>query len=407
MVPTKSNTADAGCVPVSSNCVLWQGPNIPCLNLCSGDTVSDVVYKVANDLCTIKSTLDLSDLDLSSLVEFCSSVGPAPTTNTLSAVLDFIVKKVTCLSEEIGTSGPGGSDYTEPTITLPSCLQYQDGLGQTVTQLVHNQYTLRLANQFCSLKATVDTHTSQISSLGSRVTALENDPGVTLPQVTPNCILPSVQTPMATVLDELEAQFCQLRGVLGSVTDITAAAAKQCAGLGLQRAYSQAGTLNGLPGWKQNITTLADSINNLWLTICDMRVGLLGVSDAVGTVDCTAFALNFTAGANNDRTVVTLFFNGYTSFPSGFTQCAGPGSKVTIRDSANNTFVAFIDLVAAVADVDGIPFTITSGNLNTSLPYTVTVEACLTKDGQSCLKTATQTVSVPCATVTITSATLS
>jgi hypothetical protein len=323
-------------------------------------------------------------------------------------VLGFIIEKIGCLAEQVdGGGGTGGSDYVEPTLTLPTCLQYTNGLGQTVTQLQHGDYTLRLANQYCSLKTTVDTHTTQISTLSNRVTTLENAPGVSLPQVTPNCILPATPTAMNVVLDELEAQFCQLREVLGTVQSLTAAAAQQCAGLGLQRAYSQAGTLNGLPGWRQTITTLADSFTNLWLTVCDMRAGLASVATSVGTVDCSAFALNFAASPNNDRTVITLFFNGRTSFPAGFTNCTAQGSKVTIADDLGNTFIGYVDLVAAVADVDGIPFTVTSGNLNTSRPYTVTVEACLTKDGQTCSKTRTETVSVPCSTVSIVSATLS
>jgi len=323
-------------------------------------------------------------------------------------VLGFIIEKLGCLAEQVdGDGGTGGSDYEEPTLTLPTCLQYTDpGTGQTVTQLQHSNYTLRLANQHCSLKSTVDTHTSQIATLGTRVTSLENAPAITLPQVTPNCVLPATPTAMNVLLDELEAQFCQLRDVLGTVQSLTAAAAQQCAGLGLQRAYSQAGTLNGLPGWKQSISTLADSFNNLWLTVCDMRTGLGAVATSVGTVDCSAFALNFAVSPNNDRTVITLFFNGRTSFPAGFTNCTGQGSKVTIADDLGNKFIGYVDLVTAVADIDGIAFNITSGNLNTSRPYTVTVDACLIKDGQSCSKTRTETVSVPCSTVTIVSATL-
>ena len=187
MLPTKSNTAGQGCIPVSSDCVLWQGPNIPCLNLCNGDTVSTVVYKVAEKLCLIKDELDLSDLDLSCLLTFCSSVGPAPTTKTLSAVLDFIIKKICCLSTQIGQGGGGVAGYTEPNLALPVCLQYTDPAnGQTVTQLVHNQYTLRLATQFCTLSATVASHTNTLASHNTRITALENATGVVLPQVTPN-----------------------------------------------------------------------------------------------------------------------------------------------------------------------------------------------------------------------------
>ena len=37
------NLDNKPCNPVSSNCVVWQGPTLECIDLCKGDTVSDVV----------------------------------------------------------------------------------------------------------------------------------------------------------------------------------------------------------------------------------------------------------------------------------------------------------------------------------------------------------------------------
>ena len=51
MKPT--NIYKHGCDPISSNCVIWQGPDIECINLCKWDSVSDVVYKLAQELCTV------------------------------------------------------------------------------------------------------------------------------------------------------------------------------------------------------------------------------------------------------------------------------------------------------------------------------------------------------------------
>ena len=64
MKPLNSHTA--GCDPVSSNCVIWQGPDIPCLKLCKGDTVSDVVYKLATELCDLLTALDVTTYTLPS-----------------------------------------------------------------------------------------------------------------------------------------------------------------------------------------------------------------------------------------------------------------------------------------------------------------------------------------------------
>jgi len=409
MLPIKSNTAEQGCSPVSSNCVVWQGPAIPCLNLCNGDTVSDVVYKMATDLCSISAAYDLTDLNLSCLVNFCSATNPAPTQKTLSAVLDFIVRKVCCLSTTVSAITPGTS-YTEPTIALPSCLQYQNPQGQTVTQLIHNQYTLTLANKICQLNTTVNQHTSQISNHENRITVLENAPDVTLPQVTPNCILPAVPTAMNLVLDELEAQYCNLRNVLGPNNSLTAATAQQCANLAAQNALSQAGTLGSLTGWNASPVNLAQSFQNLWITVCDMRAAINDLKNCCSQVDCTQFILSYAASSNALRQEVYLDFNPGTIIPAGFANCSQLGSLVTISDgvnskeyrvdlvtlaSSNSTFTAIV----AGAGVSGVA-------LNTSLSYTVTVNGCIVKDGKTCEKAVVRTVSVPCPIVSSVSATL-
>ena len=410
MLPTKSNTAGQGCIPVSSDCVLWQGPNIPCLNLCNGDTVSTVVYKVAEKLCLIKDELNLSNLDLSCLLTFCSSVGPAPTTKTLSAVLDFIIKKVCCLSTQIGQGGGGVAGYTEPNLNLPVCLQYTDPAnGQTVTQLVHNQFTLRLATQYCTLSATVASHTNTLASHNTRITALENATGVVLPQVTPNCILPAVPTAMATVLDKLEEEYCLLRAVLGSNTQLTAAVAQQCASLGSSNALSQAGTMSGITGWNNSVTNAAQAFQNLWITVCDMRAAINDLKNCCGSLDCTQFVLNYTASANNAREEVYLDFNPGTIIPNGATN-AVQGTTVTVTDG-NVTKSFTINIVTEASNPNPYTLVVAGGSvsgpaLNTSLPYTVTVNANVTKSGITCNKSVQKTISVPCPVVSGVTATL-
>ena len=416
MLPTKSNTADKGCSPVSSNCVIWQGPDLDCINLCNGDAVSDVVYKLATQLCTIQSTLDLSLLDLSCLVSFCSASNPAPTgaNKTLSAVLDFIIDKVCCLNTRCTTleGASGGSSYTEPNLNLPTCLQYVDPTTQqTITVLSHSQYTLRLANRHCDLKAIVDGQTSTLATYNTRITALENRPAVTLPTVTPNCILPATPTAMNIVLDKLEEEYCNLRTVLGSNTGITSAVGQQCQNLASQDALSQPGFISGLTGWVPTSGnalsgTLAGAVKNLWVVLCDMRAAIYDLKTAAGATDCSSFLLGFSAAANEARTTVTLFFSGSTVVPAGFANCNAQGSKVTIKDTAGKTFTGYIDLIAAQTDTDGVPFTITSAGLNTSQNYLVTVEGCVSKSGNTCTKIATFTVALPCPIITSVTATL-
>ena len=353
----------------------------------------------------------MSDLDLTCLTTFCTSVGPAPTTQTLSAVLDFIIKKVCCLEDLIGAGGGGVAGYTEPTLALPTCLQYTNpGNGQLVTQLIHNQYTLRLATQFCTLSATVASHTNTLASHNTRITALENATGVVLPQVTPNCILPAVPTAMATVLDKLEEEYCLLRQVLGSNTQLTAAVAQQCANLGSSSALSQAGTMSGITGWNNTVTNASQALQNLWITVCDMRAAINDLKNCCGSLDCTQFILNYDASASANRQEVYLDFNPGTIIPNGATSAPTQPSSITISDGTTSKQFP-MNIVTEAGNTSPMTLIVAGQSvsgpaLNTSLPYTVTVNATVAKSGTNCNKTVQKTISVPCPVITGVTATL-
>jgi hypothetical protein len=328
--------------------------------------------------------------------------------------LDFIIKKICCIADNINGL-PGGNipegGYTEPTLSLPVCLQYTNPAnGQTVTQLVHNQFTLRLATQYCTLSATVASHTNTLASHNTRITALENAPGVVLPQVTPNCILPAVPTAMATVLDKLEEEYCLLRAVLGSNTQLTAAVAQQCAGLGSSNALSQAGTMSGITGWNNSVTNAAQAFQNLWIIVCDMRAAVNDLKTTTGSVDCSQFILNYDASASANRQEVYLDFNPGTIIPNGATSAPTQPTNITISDGTTSKQFT-INIVTEAGN--STPYTaivagsgVTGSALNTSLPYTVTVNATVAKSGTNCNKTVQKTISVPCPVITGVTATL-
>lgn len=57
----------------SSEDIVWDGPNISCINLCQGDVISNVIYDVAIRLCEIVNDIDsLKDLDLECIIDKCN-----------------------------------------------------------------------------------------------------------------------------------------------------------------------------------------------------------------------------------------------------------------------------------------------------------------------------------------------
>ena len=72
MIPTNSSGTTNGCNNISSNCVVWQGPDITCIDLCTGDTITDVTYKLATKVCKlitdgVTANPSLTGLDLKCL----------------------------------------------------------------------------------------------------------------------------------------------------------------------------------------------------------------------------------------------------------------------------------------------------------------------------------------------------
>ena len=138
-----------------------------------------------------------------------------------------------------------------------------------------------------------------------------------------------------------------------------------------------------------------------------MRQAIYDIKDCCGQTDCSQFLLGFTGATNNDRTAVTVFFSGgATVIPSGFTNCTAQGSKITISDLSGHSYVAYVDLLTAASDVDGITYTVSGSNLNPAQNYTITVEGCITKNGNVCSKTVNYIVSAPCPIITSVTATL-
>ena len=411
MKPIRSNSNTENCSPVSSNCVIWQGPDLPCLNLCKGDTVSDVIYKLATELCEMQQSLNFTNLDFDCILSICGTT-TQPASN-LPELIQFIFDKI-CCTYDLALTGGGGNTgkpgdiccYEEPILTLPPCLQYIDPVtGLPVTQLILNEFVLRVAQKFCDLSSVVTIHTSQISSLNSRVTILENAPCCyTPPTVVPVCVLPSVPTDVDLLLTTLEYNFCNLVTVLGSNTQISNAAAQQCPNLNAEPALSQLGTMSGLTNWNNTVSNFAQSMQNLWITVCDIRSAVLSLKNCCA-VDCSAFILGFTGLVTDEKgEEITVIFNTLTSIPSGFTNCPSL-STIKVSDGINTYTLTGFDLVANATLPGGYSFSITPGLLDPLLPYTITVDGCITKDGKTCEKTVYQVLPAPTTTTTTTTST--
>lgn len=413
MKPYKSSSEKENCVPISSNCVTWQGPDIPCIDLCKGDTVSDIVYKLATELCAIQESTDMTMVDFDCILTLCANSSQPQLTvaGILQLIIDNVCCSVTGLKETTTElTSKTNNLYEEPILPLPSCLQYLDPITSIpVTELILSQYVLNLAQQFCSLTNTVNLHTAQIVNHETRITILENAPCCyTPPLVTPDCtrgsVIAGVPVQIENLLEAIDTQVCDLVSTLGSNTELANAASEQCDFLGSAPALSQPGTMSSIPGWNNVITNFAQSMQNLWITVCDMRAAMYALKECCAP-DCSSFLFDYYSVLDEKREVLTLYFDSYgTVIPSGFTNCPTL-STITVTDGVGHTYSnTSWDFTANLTSYT-VSNLVVDYALDPTQPYTITITACLVNGDTTCSRTVTQTMVPPTTTTTTTSST--
>ena len=100
MLPLNPSNNQQNCNPISSNCVVWQGADLPHINLYKGDTVSDVVYKMAVELGDLLDQTALSGFDLSCFDPIC------PKPENFHDLIQFIIDKLCELNNCCSSSSP-------------------------------------------------------------------------------------------------------------------------------------------------------------------------------------------------------------------------------------------------------------------------------------------------------------
>lgn len=383
MLPTRSNTADAGCSPVSSNCVIWQGPALPCLSLCTGDTVSSVIYKLADFICN--SGNQNLDVDLSCLTNV------NVTDKSIENILTLLITK-TCTLEDLINDIGAGPTVEDPLITIAQCFRTTDSNGDPITTKQHTEYTRLIGLKVCTIDGTVSAHTSTLSSYGNRITVLEQavlGNSATEGQVTLTCGGTTTTQSISDALLNLQAQVCGIRTALGTNSALTSAAGLQPSSLSTSPALSVTGTMSALTGWKPTVSTVADTISNLWVTLIDLRTAFNNIKDLIKP-DCANVIVDFAPAMINNGTAVNLFFSGYSSVPTGWTNTDSKGSKLTITDALGNSHPIYVDVIGVVNSANPLVIQLSGTPLNLATKLTFTLASSLTNSGVQCNKTITK-----------------
>jgi hypothetical protein len=399
--PIKPNDTQEGCNPISSNCVLWQGPDIPCINLCKGDTISDVTAKLASELCTIVDQLAIENFDVSCFPPIC------PKPENIQDLIQFILDTL-CGFEQgtvpIKSNGSGTFTCTDSlncTVTIAKCFQYTDAFGNLVTEMSIKDYATAIANRVCTLTNTITTINSTLATFENRITTLENcvlpcRPPVFDVTVPTSCLSATTNIPLVDFVEDLEAAFCALQQATGTPTELATGTAQECINLDTTPTLNNATvTYNALPGWVSagTYSNASHAINNIWLVLCDMRRAVESVVTNCCNQSCDSVDIRMTVLYANPT--LSLIFTG--SAP-GFADCSAGGMFVTITDAYG---VSYTTQVAVIASLGGPAVTVnlTTSGLNLFTDYTVRLNICADNGSLKCndvlIETVTNTALCP------------
>jgi len=289
------NFDNSPCSPTSSNCVIWGGPDLACINVCKGDSVTDVVAKLATELCTLLDTFNISAYDISCF----NLVNCAP--QTFTDLINFLIVKICELENVPSTPSTPGDSTGCPTdciVTVASCF-----VVGTATTMTLTEYAIAIGEKVCAI---IDTNTLQqaaINDLDVRVTTLEDAPAPVIPvlEVTLSQTLPSIPSlsgtqPVETVVQSYINQiWFPFVAITGNSGQLAATISNQTvASTDLSKVNPAAQMSAQYAGlWTAPTGTIAGTINNIWACIEDLRNQ---TPVTVAALDTTTINMTVTGG---------------------------------------------------------------------------------------------------------------
>lgn len=385
MLPTNSGHAkDKGCSPVSSNCVVWQGPDLDCIGLCKGDTISDVVAKLAEELCTLIELFDLGEYDFT-----CLAIPTSEDPSDFQDLIQILIDRVCALEGITPVTATTAADCPDDCIVaIASCFYFTNPQGDTVTTMTLADYVTAIGNQICSILDSITLLESEVATLQSEQTATQSqvdsqeiskaDVSSLQYQVSQKTS-PSAPTDYITdSLRLIENSLISTQDALGTASEQYLALLKE-GNIGTQPKLFGVGAMNTIQGWDDDVTKTADSIGNLWLSIADIRSAVSYMQENCCSTGCSDLFLNFRAELDVQitTTFLTIFTDGSTGFTDDWKECQND-TRVTVTDALGNSTTFRTSLIALIDTPSGFQVDLTPTSIDPTQNIVVTADTCFT-----------------------------
>lgn len=374
----KRITNRKGCIDgvMSGNCITWDGPNIPCLDICTGDTLTTVIAEFATKFCEVLEDLNMEDADLSCIINL-----PPLTTSekTVKKIIELLLQNQ-CDLRDLIQETPGSEEDTF-NVNL-KCLKVYDDFDQEVPQ-TRDQAIQLIINEVCDHRDEIEEIKTDIVNLQQQIDDIDVTPTVTLPNVA-TCVNP-VAVPLDDAMQAVASEVCDIKEGLGTLEDMQNAITKQCAGL--------AADINNPAGFIATVTNLSESITNMWLTVCNVLNRVKSIETTCCTPTCDNVGIGFSLILDGESTtdyLVRFRSSDGTNLPAGTVDV---GSKILFTGSNGVKFFAGVQVPVDVTLPEGGAGSENIYNLTgLTSPIKVDLLAKIQFNGITCEKCISQTV---------------
>ena len=388
MLPTNSGHAkDKGCSPVSSNCVVWQGPDLSCIDLCKGDTVSDVIAKMAIELCAIIEQFELEAYDFS-----CLAIPLSEQPADMAGLIQILIQRI-CDLEGITPSSIDPSSEDCPTdciVNIATCFEFIDpSTGDTVTTLSLIDYVTAIGNKICDIIDDITILQGQFTALDEQINGvggleeLVEDLEKEKASITSLQYQVNVKTdPVADVqfitsaLRYVENSLIGTQDAIGSANELYQNIIKE-GNMANEPKVFGIGDMNGIEGWTQPVGNIADSLGNLWLAVFDLRNAVTYMQENCCSTGCSDLYLNFrtTLNIGMTSTLLTIYTDGSTGFTDEWKECNNT-TRITISDTLGNSTTVNVSVIDIIGNPSGYEIDLTPTTIDPTVNITTVADTC-------------------------------
>jgi hypothetical protein len=284
-----------GCPNISSACVIWQGPTIPCINLCSGDAIDEVVFKLATYLCELsKNIFDIENIDFACLVGE-ETIPPTNLEELIQLMITYSCNVSPTLFSAQSARIVGTSSTGEPILELPVDLCYYNEQGDYVSALPQSEYNVYIATKVATIITDINNYSDQFDYINQRLNNLQTNIDQIADStndiyVVSQCAssgTPGQQILIQDAFTTFERNYCNLTSVVGTTTSLYNGINTQISNLSnLPQLMDDRSQMRNLPRWVQNTSNVGDALSNLWLTISDIRSKVIEIANNTYSVPC-------------------------------------------------------------------------------------------------------------------------